>query len=57
MDEFVMGFLIEILYFYKIYNLWDLLRVFGGFLGGSVFVVVVGEVLFLFGSDIGGLIC
>lgn len=38
-------------------NLWNLDYVLGGFSGGLVVVVVVGEVLFFLGFDIGGLIC
>lgn len=56
MDEFVMGLLIENFVFYIIRNLWDLERVLGGLSGGFVVVVVVDEVFFIFGFDIGGFI-
>lgn len=56
MDEFVMGLLIENLVFKIIRNLWDLDRVLGGLLGGLVVVVVVKEVLLVFGIDIGGFV-
>lgn len=38
-------------------NLWDNIRVFGGFLGGLVVVVVLVEFVVVLGLDIGGLIC
>lgn len=57
MDEFVMGFLNENLGFYVMKNLWNLDYVLGGFSGGFVVVVVVGEVLFFLGFDMGGFIC
>lgn len=57
MDEFVMGFFMEYFVYGLICNLWDFDCIFGGFGGGLVVVVVVFEVLFVFGFDIGGLIC
>lgn len=36
-----MGFIIKILFYYKIFNFWDLNRVFGGSSGGVVVFVVV----------------
>lgn len=57
MDEFVMGLFIENLVYKLMKNFWNLGIVFGGLSGGLVVVVVVGEVLFFFGFDIGGFIC
>lgn len=56
LDEFVMGLLMENFVFKMIKNLWDLIWVLGGFFGGFVVVVVVGDVLGVLGFDIGGLI-
>lgn len=55
--EFGLLVMMEFRVFGVIYNFWNLLKMFGGFSGGFVVVVVVGIVFIVLVGDGGGFIC